>query len=207
MSKNRRSASISRRSFIKGVGTGVAGSYLISPALKSAAKDISRSADESDGAELTLISLIVNGKRIIREVENNKTLASFLRDDLRLTGTKIICDHGECGGCTVLINKKPVNSCLFLAVDADSREVITIEGLMDGEKLHPLQQAFIDMDGLQCGYCTPGQIMSAYALLLENDNPSAEEIKEAMAGNICRCAAYPHIIESVERAASEMRNN
>ena len=127
----------------------------------------------------------------------------MLRDNLSLTGTKIVCNHGECGACTVLMNQKAVYSCHILAMDATGKEIITIEGLMDGENLHPVQQAFVDHDGLQCGFCTPGQIMSAQAILLENPNPDRQHIIKGMSGNLCRCAAYPNILKSAIAAAEQ----
>jgi aerobic-type carbon monoxide dehydrogenase small subunit (CoxS/CutS family) len=128
------------------------------------------------------------------------TLAEVLRDRLDLTGTKVCCNQGTCGTCTVLLDDVAVYSCHMLALDAAGHRVTTIEGLMEGEELHPLQKAFVDRDGLQCGYCTPGQVMSAEALLLENPDPTTNEIREAMTGNLCRCGAYPKIIESIEAA-------
>jgi aerobic-type carbon monoxide dehydrogenase small subunit (CoxS/CutS family) len=125
----------------------------------------------------------------------------LLRDHLELTGTKIGCNQGECGSCTVLVNGKAVYSCHILALDVAGKNVVTVEGLMKGEELHPVQEAFIEHDGLQCGYCTPGQIMAAQALLLKNPKPDKNEIIEGMSGNICRCAAYPNIIKSVVAAA------
>jgi aerobic-type carbon monoxide dehydrogenase small subunit (CoxS/CutS family) len=133
------------------------------------------------------------------------TLAELIREKLELTGTKIVCNHGECGACTVLLNNAPVYSCHLLAIDADGKEVVTIEGLMNGEELHPIQQAFIDHDGLQCGFCTPGQIMAAQGLLIKNKKPGRKEIIEEMSGNICRCAAYPNILESVIAAAEQQK--
>jgi aerobic-type carbon monoxide dehydrogenase small subunit (CoxS/CutS family) len=134
-------------------------------------------------------------------VEPRTTLAELLRNRLKLTGTKIVCNQGECGGCTVLMNGKAVYSCHMLALDAAGKEITTIEGLMSGEKLHPIQQAFIDHDGLQCGFCTPGQIMAAEEILIKNSKPSKEEILDGMSGNLCRCAAYPNILKSVVAAA------
>ena len=151
-----------------------------------------------------LIVLKVNDKQIRLLIEPRTTLAQVLRDQLHLTGTKIICNQGECGGYTVLLDGKAVYSCHILALDAAGKEVTTIEGLLNGEKLHPIQQAFIDHDGYQCGFCTPGQIMSAQGLLLKNSKPDREQVKEAMAGNLCRCSAYPNIVESVLAAAEKV---
>jgi aerobic-type carbon monoxide dehydrogenase small subunit (CoxS/CutS family) len=128
------------------------------------------------------------------------TLAEVLRDRLDLTGTKVCCNQGTCGTCTVLLDDTAVYSCHMLALDAAGHRVTTIEGLMEGEELHPLQKAFVERDGLQCGYCTPGQVMFAQALLLANSDPTTDEIHEAMTGNLCRCGAYPKIIESIKAA-------
>jgi xanthine dehydrogenase YagT iron-sulfur-binding subunit len=137
-------------------------------------------------------------------VEPRTTLAQLLRDKLQLTGTKIVCNNGECGGCTVVMDGKAVYSCHTLALDAAGKEVITVEGLMEGEKLGAVQEAFYEKDGYQCGFCTPGQVMAAYALLLKNKQPEVDEIKYGMSGNLCRCAAYPKIIDSVQAASEKM---
>jgi carbon-monoxide dehydrogenase small subunit len=149
------------------------------------------------------IHLYVNGDEIFAEVSPNKTLLWLLREELGLTGTKEGCGAGECGACTVILNGKPVNSCLVLAFEAAEGDVRTIEGEAKNGELSNLQKAFIKHNGLQCGFCTPGMIMSARALLNRNPNPSKEEIKEAMQGNLCRCTGYESIIESVESAVKE----
>jgi len=153
------------------------------------------------------IELTVNGVKHVIDVKPNETLASVLRSKLKLTGVKIGCNRGECGACTVLMDGKPVVSCLVLAVEAEGKSILTIEGLADPKtgELHPIQKAFVENFGLQCGFCTPGMIMSAKALLDENPNPTLEEIKEALVGNICRCGAYPHIFKSILAAAAKMR--
>lgn len=160
-------------------------------------------------ADLTLqiseripINLVVNGLRRTLEVVPWTTLLDALRDRLELTGTKKGCDHGQCGACTVLIDGRRVNSCLTLAVMTDGAEITTIEGLGKGGTLHPVQQAFIDHDAFQCGYCTPGQICSAVGLLAEGRAGNADEIRELMSGNLCRCGAYPNIIAAIEQAMS-----
>ena len=137
------------------------------------------------------------------EVEPNKTLLKMLREDLDLIGAKEGCGAGECGACTVLVDNKPVNSCLMLAVETDGKKIITIEGLSDGINLDPLQKSFIKHNALQCGYCTPGMIISARALLDRNNNPSEEDIKEALAGNLCRCTGYQRVIDAVLDAAGK----
>ncbi len=146
------------------------------------------------------IRLTVNGEKKTVVTHPDRSLLDVLREDLDLTGTKVCCNQGTCGTCTVLLDDLAVYSCHMLALDAAGHRVTTIEGLMEGEELHPLQKAFVDRDGLQCGYCTPGQVMSARALLLENPDPTTNEIREAMTGNLCRCGAYPKIIESIEAA-------
>ncbi len=152
------------------------------------------------------IQLRVNGVDYEGTVEVRKTLSDFLREDLGLCGTNIGCEHGVCGACTILMNGETVRSCLLLAVQADGMELMTVEGLASptGE-LHPIQQAFRDKHGLQCGFCTPGFLMTTYKLLQSNPNPSLEEIKEWLAGHLCRCTGYEDILESVKLAASRLR--
>lgn len=143
------------------------------------------------------IRFTVNREVVELEVPANKTLLKMLREDLDLTGAKEGCGAGECGACTVLMDGKPVNSCLVLAAEVDGHEILTVEGLARGTELDPLQEAFIENGALQCGYCTPGMIMSAKALLIENPNPSEAEIREWISGNLCRCTGYEKIIEAV----------
>jgi carbon-monoxide dehydrogenase small subunit len=151
------------------------------------------------------IRLTVNGRQHECEVDAQTRLLDLLREDLALTGTKEGCGEGECGACTVLIDGRAVNSCLVLAVQADGKTVLTIEGLACGEALHPIQQAFVEQGGVQCGFCTPGFIMSTYALLQENPSPSDDEILTALEGNLCRCTGYTKIVEAVRAAAERMR--
>jgi carbon-monoxide dehydrogenase small subunit len=139
----------------------------------------------------------VNGEEVEGWVDPRRTLVDFLRDDLNLTGTKKGCDLGNCGACTVLMDGKPINSCLVLAVEAEGSEILTIEGLSDGSKLHPIQEAFMEHGAVQCGYCTPGMILSAKALLDENPYPTEDEVREAIAGNLCRCTGYKKIVEAI----------
>jgi len=152
-----------------------------------------------------VIQLKVNGVIHKVLVRSSETLLEVLRTKLGLTGTKRGCDVGDCGACTVLINGKSMSSCLVLAVDAQGKEIITIEGLAGEDNLHPLQQAFIEHGAIQCGYCTPGMILTAKALLDENPNPTDDEIRQGMAGNLCRCTGYTKIFEAIKAAAKEMR--
>ena len=148
------------------------------------------------------ISLIVNHFSEQVDVPGNMTLLQMLREKLALTGTKNGCAAGECGACTVILNGEPVNSCMVLAVECDGAEVLTVEGLAKDRQLDPVQQAFIDAGGVQCGFCTPGMLISARSLLDRNPHPSAGEIREALAGNLCRCTGYFRIIEGVRKAAN-----
>ena len=151
------------------------------------------------------IELTVNGVSREGMVEARRTLADFLRDDLGLTGTHLGCEHGVCGACTVLVNGEAVRSCLMFAVQANGQQVTTIEGLATGGKLHPVQEAFWESHGMQCGFCTPGFVMSVYAFLKENPEPKEEEIRPALSGNICRCTGYQSIVAAVRLAAEKMR--
>ena len=150
------------------------------------------------------IKLTVNNQPYRLSVLPWRTLLEVIREDLGLTGTKEGCGLGECGACTVLIDGRAVNSCLVLATEAEGKQITTIEGLTQGDKLHPIQQAFVDHGGLQCGFCTPGMIMAAKALLDKNPTPTEEEVKRGIAGNLCRCTGYAKIIESIKAAAKNM---
>lgn len=151
------------------------------------------------------IHLIVNKKEYEVEVRPYATLLEVIREEIGLTGTKEGCGVGECGACTVIIDGMAVNSCIMLAVEADGKEITTIEGLADGDRLHPIQEAFLEAGGLQCGFCTPGMIMSTKVLLEKNSNPSNEDIRKGLEGNFCRCTGYTKIFESVKLAAEKMR--
>jgi aerobic-type carbon monoxide dehydrogenase small subunit (CoxS/CutS family) len=154
---------------------------------------------------LVRLRLIVNDEPVEALVDPSKTLLEVLREDLQLTGTKHGCELGECGACAILVEGEPVLSCLALALECEGRRIETIEGLARGTELHPLQAAFADLGGSQCGYCTPGVIMTAKALLDGNPDASRDQIREATAGNLCRCTGYLQITEAVERAADELR--
>jgi len=151
--------------------------------------------------DMTAVSLTVNGRRHRLLVEPRWSLLYVIRDRLGLTGSKVGCERGECGACTVLINAVPRYACMTLALEAEGAEVTTIEGLMRGEELGPTQQAFLEKDAFQCGYCTPGQIMAAEGLLGTNPRPTIDQIREGMSGNLCRCGCYAHIFQAVDRAA------
>lgn len=154
-----------------------------------------------------VINVKVNGESYQKEVAVNKSLLDFLRDDLNLTGTKKGCDNGDCGSCTVLLNGKAISSCIILAVEVNGCEVLTIEGMAKGNELHPIQTAFIESGAIQCGYCTPGMVMAAKALLDENPNPSETEIREAIVGHLCRCTGYEQIVKAIKKAADYIKNS
>jgi carbon-monoxide dehydrogenase small subunit len=151
------------------------------------------------------IQLSVNGVEQQRVVESRRSLVDFLREDLGLTGTHVGCEHGVCGACTVLVNGRTTRACLMFAVQADGAEILTIEGLADGEQLHPLQEAFWTHHGLQCGFCTPGMLLTALELLRECPDPSEEETRAALSGNLCMCTGYVNIVRAVRAAAEAMR--
>lgn len=195
---------ISRRSFLKGVGSSAVTVAVIPPSVEvsKAKKTI---PPQEKGIEKGVVTLIVNGKTYRVEVETREILADTLRKRLDLTGTKIMCSQGACGACTVLVDGVPIYSCMTLTMDVNNKEITTIEGLLSNGKLHPVQEAFIEKDGMQCGFCTPGQIMTAVAFLNKNPNPTLEDVKLGMSGNLCRCGAYPKILESVLAAARKGR--
>jgi len=158
-------------------------------------------------SDLAKVTCKVNGKEYSGLVEPRTLLVHFLRDELNLTGTHIGCDTGHCGACTIFMNGKTVKSCMVLAVQANGADLMTVEGLAEGDKLHPLQEAFWENHGLQCGYCTPGMLMSSLFLLQRNPNPSEQEIRRAIEGNLCRCTGYVNIVKSVKAAAKKMNEN
>ena len=184
---------VSRRLFLRGAGVTAGGASLIGEIRPSAAADEPTVA----GPGPVAVTLQVNGIARAVRAEPNATLAEVLRDHLDLTGTKIGCDRGSCSACTVWLDGAPVASCMVLAIDVGSRPVTTIEGLAQGDTLHPVQEAFIAHDAMQCGYCTPGMVMSCAALLQRSPQPKAEDVRAAISGHICRCGSYPHVIEAV----------
>ena len=186
---------LSRRGFLSSVGAGAVVAVSLKDTVPARAQEI-----EATGKTAT-IQLLVNGSRRKVLVEPRWSLAYVLREVLGLTGTKIGCERGECGACTVLIDGKPQYSCLTLAVEAEGHEITTIEGLMQGDKLGPVQQAFLEEDAFQCGFCTSGQIMAVEGLLRRNPDPDIDQIRTGVSGNICRCGAYKHIFNAVEKAS------
>ena len=203
--KKKKSKTFTRRDFLKGFGGGAIGAA-VTPSLLAQDK----TALQTKEGKIPLLSqkqitLTVNGKKLTLVVEPGETLLHVLRERLNLTGTKKTCGRGECGGCTVLIDGKPVYSCLYLAIRANGTKITTIEGLATNGKLHPVQQAFIDKDAYQCGFCAPGFIMTSVAFLNTNKNPSKEDIKKALSGNICRCGNYIKIYDAVSTASKTMR--
>jgi xanthine dehydrogenase YagT iron-sulfur-binding subunit len=200
----------SRRQFIRRLAAISAGLTVATPLARGVAvpeESIPKSAPTNKGRApgLTEIKLQVNGNAETLAVDSRVTLLDALRDRLELTGTKKGCDRGACGACTVLLDGNRVLSCLTLAVMAQGKKITTIEGLAKGEELHPVQAAFIECDGFQCGYCTPGQILSAVACIREGHTGSDREIREFMSGNLCRCGAYPNIVEAIKIAAAKMK--
>jgi xanthine dehydrogenase YagT iron-sulfur-binding subunit len=203
MEDEKKNKGLSRRSFLKGLGGGAIGTAVVSTGL---VKSDPAEAYSPEVATLTggrsVVSLKVNGKNYRVEVEHRDTLAEVLRDQLGLTGTKIGCDRGECGACTVMINGRNMYSCSQLAVWMGGKEILTIEGLAKGDKLDPLQEAFVEHDGPQCGFCTSGQIMSGKALLMKNAKPTEAQVRRALSGNLCRCGNYNREVAAVLAAAT-----
>jgi carbon-monoxide dehydrogenase small subunit/xanthine dehydrogenase YagT iron-sulfur-binding subunit len=190
-----RKLAVSRRFFLRGTGAAAGGMALLGDDRAAAAA----AANEPpiSGPRMVPLTLNVNGRTYDVSVEPCVTLAELLRDGLDLTGTKIGCDRGSCSACTVWLDGAPVASCMLLAIDVGARAVTTIEGLAHGDTLHPVQEAFIAHDAMQCGYCTPGMVMSSAALLERNPHPAIEDIQAAISGHICRCGSYPHIVDAV----------
>lgn len=190
---------ITRRGFFQLMGAGA----IASTATRGLGAQ--SSTEVMDPAEMIKIKLSINGRRHRLLVEPRWSLLFVLREKLGLTGTKVGCERGECGACTVLVNGQAHYACMTLAVEAEGKEIITLEGLTKGEELGPVQQAFLEHDAFQCGYCTPGQIMAVEGLLRSNPNPSPEEIRHGLSGNLCRCGAYEHLFTAVRRAADLRR--
>jgi xanthine dehydrogenase YagT iron-sulfur-binding subunit len=195
----------SRRDFLK--TSSILTAIAVAPLTVSKAADYNLGERVSEAFETTPVSLTVNGMKKQLAVEPRSTLLDVLREQLDLTGTKKGCDYGQCGACTVHVNGQRVLSCLSLAVMQEGKQVTTIEGISNGDELHPMQQAFIKHDGFQCGYCTPGQIMSGIACISEGHAETKEDIKEFMSGNICRCGAYPNIVKAIQEVKNEGRKS
>ena len=225
--KKKKPKEVTRRQFLAGTGIVVGGAAIGSAALLAACGGDGETETVTQTVTITapgttttqtvtvtvpgpgevegLVNLSVNGENYELQVEPTLTLAEVIRDKIGLTGTKVACDRAECGACTVLVDGQPTLSCTMLGVEADGSEIETVEGLANGWTLHPLQTAFIENFGLQCGYCTPGIILVAKALLSENPNPTEEDVREALAGNICKCGDYKQIIASVLAAAAKIK--
>lgn len=199
-SQDKQQRGTTRRTFLKSAGivsASVAGAEMLTGVPRAQAEEQAGAV----GPGKIPLKLRVNGEVRTLNVEPRTTLAEALRDDLHLTGTKVVCDRGSCSACTVMLDKTPVCSCMTLAVDVGDRNVTTIEGLAHGEDLHPIQAAFIEHDALQCGFCTSGMLMSCASLLVRNPKPSADDVRTAISGNICRCATYPRVLEAVVAAS------
>ena len=207
--EKKQGTNISRRNFLKGVGTGTVAATVAPSVLIGSEK--AADAQAGDAVSNATIQLNINGKSYQIEVEARTTLLTVLRDgidtsgsNIDLTGAKLICDRGECGGCTVMVDGKSVYACMMLAIDAQGKQITTVEGLADGDDLHPVQEAFVQHDALMCGFCTPGFIVSSAALLNENSSPTLEEIKVGLSGNTCRCGTYPFIFDAVKTASRKV---
>ncbi len=195
---------ISRRTFMKGAGLTTAGTL----ALQSGVMAGTQVADEKIkdiGPDAVAISMNVNGRVRKLTIEPRATLAKALRDELELTGTKVVCDRGSCSACTVWLDNTPVNACMTFAMDVGEKKVTTVEGLSQDGKLHPIQEAFIEHDASQCGFCTPGMLMSTASLIGRNPNPTIDDVKHATRGNYCRCGTYPHVFKATLEAAKKMK--
>jgi aerobic-type carbon monoxide dehydrogenase small subunit (CoxS/CutS family) len=190
---SRDQAGVSRRTFLKTAGVGAAATSLVGAGTAAAPALL--------GPGAVPLTLTVNGAPRALTVEPRVTLLRALRNHLDLTGAKEICDRGACGGCTVLLDGEPVTSCLMLAADAEGHQITTVEGLGTPKKMSPLQAAFVECDALQCGFCTPGFVVAGTALLRKNPSPNLDQIKDGLAGNICRCGTYPRVFEAVQKAA------
>jgi xanthine dehydrogenase YagT iron-sulfur-binding subunit len=207
---DKRATRLSRRAFIKGAGAAAAGLIAVRPGAAEPDTDAASSVSLVDGIAERLgpgaqtIELNVNGISRKLTIEPRVTLLEALRDHLGLYGTKLVCDRGACGACTIHLDGNPVIACMILAIDARGRQITTIEGLGTPERMHPVQAAFAENDALQCGFCTPGMIMSVAAALKHNPSPSLDDVRHAVAGNICRCGTYPHVFKAALAAAAQL---
>jgi xanthine dehydrogenase YagT iron-sulfur-binding subunit len=197
----------SRRGFLKGAGVTAAATVIESAnALARETKDALR-PDQAFGPDALPVKLHVNGHEHLVTIEPRYTLAETLRDNLGLTGTKVVCDRGSCSACTVWIDKTPTLACMTLAIDTVGRQITTIEGLSRGDTMHPVQAAFVKHDAMQCGFCTPGMVMSCAALLERNSNPNLDDVKHAVSGNLCRCGTYPKVFAATLDVAQQRRQS
>src|SRR3954454_7979222 len=197
---------LSRRALLKGAGVTAAGAAIAETGLTAFAEEQAHGRGSSTkvvGPDAVPITLTVNGQQRKLQAEPCMTLAEALRINLDMTGTKVVCDRGACSACTVWLDGTPVCSCMTLAIDGQGRQIRTIEGLAQGDRLHPVQEAFVEHDALQCGFCTPGMVMSCAALLKRNPNPTADDVKQAVSGNLCRCGTYPKVLEATLAAAKQ----
>jgi aerobic-type carbon monoxide dehydrogenase small subunit (CoxS/CutS family) len=194
---------LSRRGFLKGAGVTAAGAAIAESGIAALAQAQDQRVASKVIGGTTSVTLKINGADKKVQIEPRTTLAEALRVNLDMTGTKVVCDRGACGGCTVWIDGKPHNSCMTLAIDTVGRQITSIEGLAHGDMLHPVQEQFIEHDAMQCGFCTPGMIMSCAALLEKNKNPTLDDVKTATSGNICRCGTYPKVFDAVLAAAKK----
>ena len=196
---------LSRRGFLKGAGLTTAGTVVANSGLLAFDTKFGPARGTSYGPDAVRISMHVNGQVYDIICEPRTTLSAALRDHMDLTGTKIVCDRGSCSACTVWVDGEPVNSCMTMALDIGDKKVTTIEGISKNGELHPVQEAFIDHDASQCGYCTPGMVMSCAHLVENNPNPTLKDVKEATRGNLCRCGTYPHVFKATLAAAKKMK--
>lgn len=195
---------LSRRGFLRGAGLTTAGTLLLNSSVLAFEAQERKVVGEEIGPGAVTIRMKVNGLTRSLSVEPRTTLASALRQQLGLTGTKVVCDRGSCSACTVYLDGKPVNSCITMALDVGDQEVTTIEGIAKDGELHPVQEAFIEHDASQCGYCTPGMVMSCVHLLENKADPTLDDVKKATRGNLCRCGTYPHVFKATLAAAKKI---
>lgn len=193
---------LSRRSFLKGVG----GTTVAAATMGRGIAQDATAAEGVEGVRVANITLSINGDaHVVSGVEPRTTLLDVLRNRLEYTGAKPVCERASCGACSVLLDGKPVYACSILAMDAEGHEIVTVEGLLSGDELHPVQQAFVEEDALMCGFCTPGFVISVAALVAENDDPTLDEVKKAVSGNLCRCGTYNRVFAAAQTAARRVR--
>ncbi len=200
-----RKKGLSRRGFLRGAGLTTAGTVMLQTGVRAFESPPSYAIGHEISSEGVEIKMMVNGQSYNLRVEPRTTLTTALRDHLGLTGTKVVCDRGACSACTVLVDSKPVNACLTMALDIGEREITTIEGIAKDGNLHPVQEAFVEHDATQCGYCTPGMVLSCVHLLKHNPKPSLDDVKHAIRGNLCRCGTHPHVFKATLSVAEKMK--